>query len=100
MYEIVRTPEFDEWMASLDTTVLRRVDSAIYQMSKGNWGDYKPLTNAPGIFERRFRGKGVGIRLYFCRQGMNTVLLLIGGDKASQQRRDINLARRLREFQA
>ena len=98
MYEIRRTPEFDEWAASLDTAVLRRVDSAIRQMSQGNWGDYKPLPNAPGIFERRLTGRGPGIRLYFCRQGMNTVLLLTGGDKASQQRRDIGLARRLREF--
>ena len=100
MYEIQRTPEFDEWMASLDTVVFRRVDSAIYQMSEGNWGDYKPLPNAPGIFERRLRGKGPGIRLYFCRQGANVVWLLTGGDKASQQRRDIDLARRLREFYA
>ena len=41
-------------------------------------------------------GRGPGIRLYFCRQGRSIVLLLIGGDKATQQRTDIRQALRLR----
>ena len=97
MYEIQRTLEFDEWVRTLDTATARRVNSALYRMSEGNWGDYKPLPNSPGIFERRLKGKGPGIRLYFCRQGANVVWLLTGGDKASQQRRDIAQSQRLRD---
>ena len=97
MYEIVRTPEFIEWLHSLDPAVFRRVGSALSRMAGGNWGDYKPLAGVPGIFERRLTGRGPGIRLYFCRRGSNTVVMLIGGEKADQQRRDIARARRLRD---
>ena len=97
MYQIQRTPEFDEWMSSLDPAVIRRVASVLSRMSAGNWGDYKPLAGVPGIFERRLTGSGPGIRLYFFRSGSNTVMMLIGGEKADQQRGDIARARRLRD---
>ena len=96
MYEILQTHEFDEWMDALDPATTDRIASVLDRMAQGNWGDYKPVTGAPGIFERRLMGRGPGIRLYFCRQGSNIIILLIGGDKATQQRTDIRQALRLR----
>ena len=97
MYEIRRTTEFNEWLSSLDPAAIRRVASVLSRMVDGNWGDYKPLAGVSGVFERRLTGKGVGIRLYFCRRGSNVVVMLIGGDKAGQQRGDVLRARRLRD---
>ena len=97
MYEIPQTPEFSEWLDGLDPTATNRILGVLDRMAQGNWGDYKPVAGAPGIFERRLMGRGPGIRLYFCRQGGNPMLFLTGGDKASQQRSDIAQARRPRE---
>ena len=97
MYNVILTPEFREWLDTLDANIADRVLSVLDRMAEGNWGDYKPLPGANGIFERRLLGRGPGIRLYFCRQTADSVLMLTAGDKATQQRRDINQARRLRE---
>ena len=96
MYDVVLTPDFREWLDTLDATTADRVLSILDRMAEGNWGDYKPLSGVPGIFERRLMGRGPGIRLYFCRQSGDTLLMLTAGDKATQQRRDITRARRLR----
>ena len=97
MYEILRTPEFDEWLNALAPAATVRVSRALSRMVEGNWGDYKPLAGTQGIFERRLMGRGPGIRLYFCRQGNRIIIILAGGDKATQERRDINRARLIRE---
>ena len=97
MYEIQQTPEFSEWLDGLDSTTANRVLSVIDRMAEGNWGDYKPVAGVPGVFERRLMGRGPGIRLHFCRQSNKLVLLLIAGDKSTQQRSDIARARRLHE---
>ena len=97
MYDVLLTPEFIEWMDALDAVTADRVSSVLDRMAEGNWGDCKILSGVGGIFERRLMGKGPGIRLYFCRQGSNAVMILTAGDKATQQRGDIARARRLRE---
>jgi putative addiction module killer protein len=97
MYHVLLTPDFREWLNSLDAAVADRVLSVLDRMAEGNWGDYKPLPGVPVVFERRLMGRGPGIRLYFCRQSGDTLLMLTAGDKATQQRRDIGRARRLRE---
>ena len=57
----------------------------------GNFGDHKAVGG--GVCEARC-GFGPGCRIYFARSGTTIVLLLPGGDRASQ-RRDIRQARRL-----
>ena len=84
MYEVLQTPEFSEWLDELDATTADRVLSVLDRVAQGNWGDYKPVAGAPGILERRLMGRGPGIRLYFCRLSANSVVFLIGGDKATQ----------------
>ena len=96
MYEIQQMPEFSEWLDGLDYRTGDYIVSVLERMARGNWGDYKPLAGAPGVFERRLMSGGPGIRLYFCRQGASLVMFLTGGVKASQ-RSDTARARRLRE---
>ena len=57
----------------------------------GNLGDYKPVGGS--VYELRI-DYGPGYRLYFTWRGSEVVLLLIGGDKTSQQR-DIEKAKEL-----
>lgn len=56
-----------------------------------NLGDYKPVGGS--VYELRI-DYGPGYRLYFTWRGSEIVLLLIGGDKTSQQR-DIEKAKEL-----
>lgn len=67
--------------------ILARIRSA----ESGNWGDAAPVGD--GVFELRIH-VGPGYRVYYCRRGPVTYLLLCGGDKASQ-RRDIQTAKAL-----
>jgi len=49
----------------------------------GNLGDCKPV--GEGVFELKI-DFGPGYRLYFGQVGLTIVLLLIGGDKSTQER--------------
>jgi putative addiction module killer protein len=55
----------------------------------GNFGAVKPVGN--GISELKI-DHGPGYRVYFAMSGKTVVLLLIGGDKSTQQS-DINTAK-------
>ncbi len=59
----------------------------------GNLGDCKPVGD--GVSELRI-DYGPGYRVYFARRGEVVILLLIGGDKSTQQR-DIKKAKELNE---
>ena len=71
-----------------------RVIAGIARMEQGNFGDARNLGR--GLRERRFLGRGVGLRLYYSLIGDDLTLLLMAGDKSSarEQQVDINLARR------
>lgn len=58
-----------------------------------NFGDAKPVGD--GVLEMRI-DYGPGYRLYYALRGNELVLLLIGGDKSSQQR-DITRAKKLNQ---
>lgn len=81
---------YTEWFESIrDKNTQQRIDKRLARLEDGNFGDCKSVGG--GIFELRL-DFGPGYRIYF-RQIENTlVLLLCGGDKASQQR-DIELAK-------
>ncbi|WP_241157065.1 type II toxin-antitoxin system RelE/ParE family toxin [Adlercreutzia sp. ZJ304] len=58
-----------------------------------SFGDTKPVGD--GVFEMRI-DYGLGYRLYYALRGNGLILLLIGGDKSSQQR-DIAKAKKLNQ---
>ena len=86
MYEVKTTEFFDKWFDKIrDWKAIKKIRIAIEQMSRGHFGDRKPLGNNSGIFERRL-DFGPGYRLYYCLDGDACVILLIGGTKKTQQR--------------
>ena len=81
---------FREWLARLDVTIRARIQVRILRFESGNLGDYKSVGN--GVWEARLLF-GSGYRLYFGKDGNKIIVLLVGGDKASQSR-DIKFAQR------
>ena len=90
--EIRRTDEFDKWLARLrDTQGRQRILARVTRLAFGNPGDVKSVGD--GVSEMRVP-HGPGYRVYFTQRGELLVVLLIGGDKSSQDR-DIAKAKRL-----
>lgn len=95
MIEVVQTDEFAKWLKRLkDAAARARILVRIQRLSlTENFGDAKPIGD--GMFEMRI-DYGPGYRLYYALRGNELVLLLIGGDKSSQQR-DITRAKKLNQ---
>ncbi|MEI3315566.1 MAG: type II toxin-antitoxin system RelE/ParE family toxin [Eggerthellaceae bacterium] len=95
MIEVLQTDEFAKWLKRLkDTAARARILVRIQRLSlTENFGDVKPVGD--GVFEMRI-DYGSGYRLYYALKGSELVLLLIGGDKSSQQR-DIAKAKKLNQ---
>lgn len=83
---------FKDWYLGLDTKVRVIIDTRLDRLSLGNFGDYKLLKNANGVYELRI-DYGPGYRIYFGKDGHTIVVLLVGGNKSSQER-DIAKAQR------
>lgn len=82
MLEVRRTEQFDVWLRSLrDLAGKMRIIKRIERAAAGNMGDVAPVGD--GVMEMRLFF-GPGYRLYFVRRGERLVILLCGGDKASQ----------------
>jgi len=83
MIEIRQTAAYAKWFARLkDIRAKARVDIRIRRLSLGNPGDVKPV--GKGVSELRI-DVGKGYRVYFVRRGEQLILLLVGGDKSTQQ---------------
>ena len=95
MIEILQTDEFAKWLKRLkDAAARARVLVRIQRLSlTESFGDAKPVGD--GVFEMRI-DYGPGYRLYYALRGNESILLLIGGDKSSQQR-DIAKAKKLNQ---
>lgn len=96
--EVRQTRTYAAWFAALrDRQAKARIDVRIRRLSLGNPGDVCPV--GEGVSELRI-DYGPGYRVYFVQRGAALVVLLAGGDKATQQR-DIGeakaLARNLQE---
>ncbi|WP_137191863.1 type II toxin-antitoxin system RelE/ParE family toxin [Stenotrophomonas rhizophila] len=90
--EIKRTSQFASWIDGLKDVVGRaRILARIRRLSDGNPGDHRNLSD--GISELRV-DVGPGYRVYYTQRGKQLVILLVGGDKGSQQR-DIEKAKEL-----
>lgn len=84
----------EDWIKSIkDTQTKQRVQSRLDRIERGNRGDCKPVGN--GVFEFRM-DFGPGYRLYYAAARTTLIVLLIGGDKSTQDK-DILLAQKLWE---
>jgi putative addiction module killer protein len=86
---VQQTDEYRAWIDNLKdrsgrARILMRVDRLIH----GNPGSHRDLTE--GVSELKV-DVGPGYRVYYSKRGERLLLLLAGGDKASQQK-DIALA--------
>ena len=89
MYEIqtYRTDDdlepYIAWLSALpDHQAKARIVVRVNRMAGGNLGDVKPVGS--GVWEARI-DYGPGYRLYYAQAGRRLILLLIGGDKRTQQ---------------
>ena len=74
---------YRKWFNSLrDIKAKARIETRLTRIALGNLGDYKSIGD--GVLELRFMF-GSGYRIYFGIDGGSVVLLLVGGDKGSQQ---------------
>lgn len=92
VYMFLRSDYFDIWLAELRDKVGRaRIAQRIRSAEAGNFGDCEPV--GEGVSEMRIH-VGPGYRLYFMQRGVVLYFLLLGGDKASQER-DIKSASKM-----
>ena len=93
-YKVFETQLFRKWFKALRDEVAKpAIVRRIERLSDGNPGDTKPVGN--NIFELRF-DIGKGYRVYFTYQGVNIIILLLGGNKLSPDA-DIKRAKKLAE---
>ena len=90
IYKILETENFSNWLTNLKdiqgkVSILRRIK----RLHVGNFGDFKYLENS--IYELRIK-TGPGYRVYYTKKDEKIILLLIGGDKSTQQK-DIKKAK-------
>lgn len=71
------------WLGALpDRQAKARIVVRVNRMAGGNLGDVKPVGD--GVWKARI-DYGPGYRLYYAQAGRRLILLLIGGDKRTQQ---------------
>ena len=70
------------WLASLSDSYRDRIEARINRIKQGNYVDHKRFH---GIIEIRM-DFGKGYRLYCAEDGKVLVLLLVGGDKSTQDK--------------
>ena len=92
MIEIRKTAHFAQWLDDLrDLRARARVQARIERLAAGNPGDVESV--GEGVSELRIN-YGPGYRVYFKTRGKELIILLAGGDKATQGN-DIKAAQRL-----
>ena len=73
---------FTDWLNGLrDKVAAARIRVRLLRVAAGNLGDCQPV--GEGVHELRIH-VGPGYRVYFGRHGEAIILLLCGGDKATQ----------------
>lgn len=84
MLKFLRTNEFDEWLVSMrDVGAKTQITARVHRAQAGNFGDVEPIGD--GISEMRIH-VGPGYRVYFARRGDLVYVLLLGGNKKTQQK--------------
>ena len=80
---IEKTDEYRDWLDGLKDRMGRaRILVRVDRLIDGNPGQHRDLTD--GVSELKI-DVGPGYRVYYTQRGTRLLLLLIGGDKATQQ---------------
>ena len=92
MIDVRKTEEFDDWLSALkDYKAVAKIAARVERLALGNPGDVKPV--GEGISEMRIP-YGPGYRVYYTQTRKEVVLLLCGGDRATQDK-DIKRAKEI-----
>jgi len=93
MFDLQQTDVYQKWRVGLtDRRAAARIAARIARLQIGLMGDVKPV--GQGVSELRI-DYGPGYRVYFTQRGKTLIMLLCGGDKASQAK-DIEQAKELK----
>ena len=91
-YEVIRSDRFSRWLTRLrDKRAQAQIQVRVDRIEDGNFGDH--ISVGGGVSELRV-DVGQGYRIYYTIRRQRVVILLCGGDKASQ-RRDIRRAQQM-----
>ena len=83
-YEIESTNQYDKWFTrQKDSLVKVRILARLSRVENGNFGDFKLLS--PSLFELRFFFSA-GLRIYYTIKNDRVIILLVGGDKSTQEK--------------
>ncbi|MBO4438936.1 MAG: type II toxin-antitoxin system RelE/ParE family toxin [Spirochaetaceae bacterium] len=92
MYKVLQTETYKKWFKKLrDNIAKQNIILRIERMKNGNFGNSK--TVGDGVFELKI-DIGKGYRVYFTNNGKEIVILLVGGDKSTQDE-DIKTAKKM-----
>ncbi|OQY17848.1 MAG: addiction module antitoxin RelB [Desulfobacteraceae bacterium 4572_35.1] len=92
MFEIIKSETFDYWLTLLrNKRAISRINARLRRVTLGNLGDIAPVGD--GVSEMRIF-YGHGYRVYFITQSHEFIVVLCGGEKASQNK-DIKQAKEL-----
>lgn len=99
MYTLIEASTFTEWFARLrDRQAKARILARLRRVELGNLGDWKLVGES--VSELRIF-YGPGYRVYFTQRGEEIILLLVGGDKSTQEndiKKAIQLANELKDL--
>ena len=91
---VEKTDEYRDWIDELkDRSGRARILVRVDRLIDGNPGQHRDLTDGVSELKIDF---GPGYRVYYTQRGERLLLLLVGGDKSTQQK-DITMAIRLAE---
>ena len=94
IYEVHATEKFSKWLKKLKDAIAKAsITRRIERLEEGNFGDCKSVGES--LFELRIN-VGKGYRVYFTNINKQILLLLIGGDKSTQEK-DIKTAKKMME---
>ena len=98
MYEIRKTDVFVRWLDNLgDRRGRAKILARLDRVAEGNLGDTKPVGDGVAEFRIPF---GPGYRMYYTKRRNIVVILLLGGDKSTQEKdikRAIQMVQNLEE---
>ncbi|MCA9466157.1 MAG: type II toxin-antitoxin system RelE/ParE family toxin [Nitrospira sp.] len=89
---------FAEWLLHLkDKTGQAKVLARVHRASFGNFGDWKEIKGAKGLYEMR-EHYGPGYRIFYTLVGQKLIVLLAGSSKKDQKKAVAQAKKYLAEY--